>query len=190
MTAMQFALRHIAGTRSRAGTMLGLAAAAGAFAAAATTSTSATARADDFTVIIDDIQADVVDGQSAFATAAAGFGGGDVPGGLAAFLDGVDDDFVAVPYNLDIGTLDALSNQPVAASLPFNGLGAPTSFADAVLDAEQSVISGRSDFSEAATLLSQGDYAGAGELDALGSIFTIDVPVDQLLVGAVEAIGL
>jgi hypothetical protein len=186
---VQLTNRPAAGTGSRTGTVIGLAAAAIAFATAAMMATSATARADDFTVIIDDIQADLVDGQSAFSTAAAAFSGNDVPGGLAAFLDGVDDDFVAVPYNLDIGTLDALTNQPVVASLPFNGLGAPTDFADAVLDAEQSISSGQSEFSEAATLLSQGDYAGAAELDALGSIFTFDVPADQLLVGAVEALG-
>jgi hypothetical protein len=38
--------------------------------------------------------------------------------------------------------------------------------------------------------LAGGDYAAAVADEAFGSIFTLDLPVEQLAIGAVEALGI
>ena len=65
----------------------------------------------------------------------------------------------------------------------------PTDFSDAVSNAQAAFAEGEAYFANAATELSAGDYGGAAELDALGSIFTLDIPAQELLIGGVEALG-
>jgi len=114
--------------RSRA-VLVGLGAAVGAFAAAAIISatTAPTARVDDLTDIINDVDAELAAGHTAFADASADFAGGTsgVPAGLAAFFEGVDDDLFGVPDDLNVGTVDALTNQPVIGSDVFDFLITP-----------------------------------------------------------------
>ncbi len=57
----------------------------------------------------------------------ADFDAGDVNDGLAQFLSGVDNDLIAAPDNLYIGTLDLLTNEPIADSLDV-GLFSESSF--------------------------------------------------------------
>src|ERR1700733_9618197 len=104
--------------RPRPGVLVGLAAAAGAFGAAATLSATAapTARADDFTDVINAVDGDYADGQAAFTTALTDFSSNELGNGLAAFFSGVNDDALSAPNNLLIGTVDLLTNQAVSGS--------------------------------------------------------------------------
>src|ERR1700677_2547620 len=74
--------------RSRVGMLIGLGAAAGAFGAAAIMSadTAPTARADDFTDVINAVDAAYSSGQIEFGIADTDFGGSNINDGLAAFF--------------------------------------------------------------------------------------------------------
>jgi hypothetical protein len=172
--------------RSRAATLIGVAAAAGTFGIAAmmSTATAPTARADDFTDVINSVDADFSAGQEDFSTAFTDFGGSDVNGGLAAFLSGVDNDLVAAPDNLYVGSLDLLANDPVVSPF-FIGLPSETSFASGLSEAESIFTTGQNYFAEAATDLSSGDYTLAAELDSLGSLY--DIASLQILLEGVVA---
>jgi hypothetical protein len=179
--------------RSRTGVLVGLAAAAGAFGVAAMISaaTAPTARADDFTDIVNAVEAELAFGQAAFTTASTDFGSSDVTDGLQALVNGSYDDLLGAPDSLYIGTVEALTNETVISGgiLDFNVDPPPTDFADAVSNAQAAFAEGEDYFANAATDLSAGDYGGAAELDAFGSIFTFDLPAQELLVGGVEALG-
>jgi hypothetical protein len=167
-------------TRSRTGILFGLTAAVGAFGAAAMMSaaTAPTARADDFTDVINAIDGDYAVGQTEFGIADTDFSGGDVNDGLAALFSGVDDDFVAAPSNLYVGTVDLLANDPVAGSLDV-GVPPESDFTTALALAETVFAVGQTDLTSAATDLSSGDYAGAAYLDSNASI--IDLAALQVL---------
>ena len=100
---------------SRTGVLVGLAAAAGAFGVAAMMSaaTAPTARADDFTDIVNGVEAELAYGQAAFTTAFTDFGSSDVTDGLQALVNGSYDDLVGAPDSLYIGTVEALTNETV-----------------------------------------------------------------------------
>jgi hypothetical protein len=170
--------------RSRSGILVGLAAAVGAFGAAAMMSaaTAPTARADDFTDFINAVDTDFAFAQGDFSVASADFDAGDVNAGLASFLSGVDNDFIAAPDNLYIGTVDLLTNEPVADSLDI-GLFSESSFSSGLADAQTLFAYGETDFTTAVADLSSGDYAGAADLGALGSFDDI-AGVQELLLGA------
>jgi hypothetical protein len=172
-------------TQSRSGILVGLAAAVGAFGAAAMMSaaTAPTARADDFTDVINSIDGDYADGQLAFTAALTDFSSSDFAGGLADLFEGVDDDTLAAPDNLFIGTVEVLTNETVDGSVPFVWT-VPSDFSDAVNVAESFVTGGESDFTLAASDFASGDYGAAAYLDAIGlNAITID-PLQELLLGA------
>jgi hypothetical protein len=173
---------------SRTSILVGFAAAAGAFSAAAmmSTATVATARADDFTDVINAVDGDYIAGQAAFATASADFGSNDFAAGVAQLLGGVDDDFVSAPDNLIVGTVEVLTGESVTPSSPFTFF-VPASFADALSEAQTLFAFGDTELGVAATDFAGGDYGGAAlyDLTALG-LFTF-VPVDYLLLGAAVA---
>jgi hypothetical protein len=187
-TAMQLSLRsHFA-----AGTVgvLGLDVAAGVFGAAAIMSAAAapTARADDFTDIINAVDGDFTAGQADFSSAITYFGSGDPSDGLAQLLNGVNDDLISPGDNLFIGTVDALTNQPVEASLAF-GLGPVGNFADAVNELPS--LSNYADlyFSDAATAFAASDFATAAYDSSIGALYTFDLPWETLLQGAADSLG-
>jgi hypothetical protein len=173
--------------RSRSGILVGLAAAVGAFGAAAMMSaaTAPTARADDFTDVINAVDTDLTFAQADFTEASGNFSAGDVNVGLAQFLSGVDNDFIAAPDNLYIGTVDLLTNEPVADSIEI-GLYPESDFTSGLADAHTLFADGETDFTTAVTDLSSGDYAGAADLGALGSFDDI-AGVQELLEGVVAS---
>lgn len=176
--------------RSRSGILVGFAAAAGAFGAAAMMSATAapTARADDTTLIIDAINGDFAAGQADFAHAFTDFGSGDFVSGLAYTFDGMDQDSVAAPDNLLLGTVQALEGDPITSSLFLGELSAPDSFADASQEAQILFNEGQGLLSNAAIALAAGDY-GAGTYEELvGSAYAYVLPVQELLLGAAVAI--
>jgi hypothetical protein len=179
MTAMQGDMR------SRGGVLIGLAATVGAFGAAAmmSTTTAPTARADAYSDIIASIDGDYALGQADFTTAATYFGS-NLPVAVALLLDGVNEDSVAAPDNLLVGTVEALTNEPIATDISVS-LAVPTDFADGVTDAQTIISQGESLLSDVAPLLSSGQDGGAVYYDLLGSESLSVFPLEELLLGAV-----
>jgi hypothetical protein len=170
--------------RSRAATLIGVAAAAGAFGVAAIVST-ATARADDFTDIITAVEADLTLGQGDFSVAATDFGSSEFTDGLAALLSGVDEDFEGVPDNLIVGSVDLLTNEQVVGTTTIE-VGSEPDFASGLADAENFFAIAGPEFSTAATDLSSGDYADAVDFYFFGSILDVS-GLEELLLGTVAS---
>ena len=147
------------------------------------TTTAPTARADAYSDIIASIDGDYALGQTDFTTAATYFGS-NLPVGLALLFDGVDEDFVAAPDNLLVGTVEALTNEPIATDVTV-GLPVPTDFADAVTNAQTIISAGESQLSDVAALLSSGQDGSAVYYDLLGSEALSVLPLEELLLGAV-----
>ncbi len=171
--------------RSRGAALVGLGAAARAFGVAAmlSTTTASTARADDFTDIINAVDGDYTDGQTPFTTAFTDFGGNELGPGLAAFFNGLDDDSLSGPDNLATWTVEALTNESVTSSMRWANV-APANFAAAVSEAQLDISAGETDLSEAATALSSGDYGLAALADTVGSDYLSVVPLEELLMVA------
>jgi hypothetical protein len=172
-------------TQARSRMLVGLAATAGAFGVAAmlSTTTAPTARADAYTDIIASIDGDYALGQTDFTTAAT-YLGSNLPVGLALLLDGADEDSVLAPDNLLVGTVEALTNEPIATEITV-GLPVPTDFADAVTNAQTLISDGESLLSDVAPFLSAGEYGSAVYSDLLGSEALSLFPLEELLLGAV-----
>jgi hypothetical protein len=172
-------------TQARSRMLIGLAATVGAFGAAAMLSaaTAPTARADAYSDIIASIDGDYALGQTDFTTAAT-YLGSNLPVGLALLLDGADEDSVLAPDNLLVGTVEALTNEPIATDITA-GLPVPTDFADAVTNAQALISQGESQLSDVAPLLSAGEYGSAVYYDLTGSELVSVFPLEELLLGAV-----
>jgi hypothetical protein len=172
-------------TRSRTGVLVGLAAAVGAFGAAAmmSASTAPTAHADDFTDIINAVDADYAAGQTAFTTALTDFSSDDLGNGLSAFFTGVNDDALSAPNNLLIGTVELLTNESVNGAIPWS-LPDVGDLSGAETLAQESFAMGESEFTSAATDFADGLYG----LTAFNDLFGVDdafvVPLEDLLMGS------
>jgi hypothetical protein len=192
MTAMQPIPRF----RVTAHVLIGMVIAAGAFGAAATMSaaTAPTARADDLTYTVEGIEAELADGQAAFGTAASDFGGNDALGGVAFALYGLDDDLLGTSATAETGAVAELTDFPAtgleAGLFDFNNYTVPTSFSQALLDAQVEFNVGAGYLDDVASALSAGEYAQAVYDDAAGSIYGFDVPAEFLLIGALGSLGL
>jgi len=182
------------GNKGSRGVLVALAATGGALGAAAMMSaaTAPTARADDFTEIIANVETIEGYGQAAFSAADVEFASNNVPLGLAGLFDGTYDDTVGVQDEISIGTLAALGGgmPPAPTSLDFNSVPFPTSYADAVTDAQSDYATAATAFTAAVTDLSGGDYGGFVLESATVPVYAFDLPVEQLFIGAVEALGL
>jgi hypothetical protein len=171
--------------RSRAATLIGVAAAAGAFGVAAMMSaaTAPTARADDFTDVINAVDLDYSEGTAALGQASTDFSGGNFADGLALLFDGVDDDSVVAPENFLIGTGELLTNESVDVTTSY-AWPLPSDFSDAVSAVEGYFTDASSLFTSGATALAGGDYGDALMDYAYGlNVLTVD-PVQELLPGA------
>jgi hypothetical protein len=171
--------------RARSRMSVGLAATAGAFGAAAMMSGAAApaAHADAITDIITAVDGDYTYGQTAFTTAASEFGINQFPTGLAALFDGVDDDSLSVTNNIAVGTVEALTNEPVASSLPVI-FDVPTSYADALSEAQNIFTLGEGFLTDGATFVADGDYGSAAYEYLSGADYLTIYPLQELLLGA------
>jgi hypothetical protein len=176
--------------QSRAGLLVGLVAAGSAFAAAVTLSAAGapTARADDFTDVINVVDADLMVGQTDFSNALLDFSSAEIPNGLATLFSGTDTDLLGVPEDLLVGTTAVLTGQSVPGGLSF-AIAAPTSFADAVSAAQNAVTTGEGFLNEAATLFGGGEYLSGLYDSAVGSDY-LALPLEYFFIGSVEALGL
>lgn len=172
---------------SRRKTLVGLGAAASAFGAAAMMSAAAApaARADAFTDIINAVDVDLAAGQTAFTTAFTDFGSNLVPNGLAEFFSGVNDDLIAAPDSVFIGGVEALTGEPVVGAGPLP-VTLPANFATAVTDDQTLLLVAQGLFADAATAFSSGEFGTAATDSAGGSALSFDIPVELLILGAVN----
>jgi hypothetical protein len=171
--------------RSRAATLIGVAAAAGAFGVAAmmSSATAPTARADDFTDIIAAVDSDFTAGQGDFTTAVADFDSNEFAPGLTTFFEGLDADILTAPNNLALGTVEALQGETLSFTFPF-ALTTPATFADALTVAQGDVVQGEADLASVATFLGGGSYDTAA-LELLTGTEAVSVlPLEELLLGA------
>jgi hypothetical protein len=187
---MQSELRSHAAMRSRAGVLVGLAAAAGAFGVAAIMSaaTAPTARADDYTELINSLNEDYGFGQTAFTAASADFAGSDFSGGLAAFFSGVNDDVLSPSDDVLIATADVLSGEPFGAGAIAWNIGAEPDFAHALSDAQFFFTEGQSFYSTAASDLTSGDYSDAAAFDGYGLDYSAILPLEALILGGAASL--
>lgn len=171
--------------------LVGLAAAIGAFGAAVMTSaaTAQTARADDFTDIIANVDTDLAAGQSEFGFAATDLGSGHLVSGTSELLAALDDDLVSAPYSVVLGSVDAVTNQPIAGFDPVLVI-APPSFADALTYVAEDFGVAQTYASEALTALAGGEYATAVSDDLYGSLWAAVFPDETLLLGGMVSLGL
>ncbi len=171
---------------------VGLTAAAGAFAVATMMSaaTAPTARADDFSEIIADIQAEETAASTAFATASTDFTNNDPGDGLTQLFIGLDDDLVGVPNDLQVGTVDALSNATVIPASDFEFTFAnPVTSTAAVTEAQGFYTEG-TNLATTIASLPPTDYADTALDNALSSFYQWIVPDQILLIGELESLGL
>jgi hypothetical protein len=178
-------------TRSRFGVLVGLSAAAGAFGVAAmmSTTTAPTARADDFTEVVNTIEGVVASTQADFTDASAAFGSNDVTDGLTYLLDGTNSYLVGVPDDLLVGAVDVVTNDPVQLPVDYFAITPPTDFSDALGDAQTDFTGGLTELSNGAEDIFSGDLGYGSYVETYGSIFAFVIPADDLLIGAVEALG-
>ena len=171
--------------------VVGLGAAVGAFGAAAMMSAAAapTARADDFTEIIANVQTDLTAGQSEFGFAETDFASNNLISGTAELLSALDDDFVSAPDSVLLGTVEALTNEPVTGFNP-DFVGPPANFADALTDVQAQFAVAQTLSSEAATALAGGDYGNAVGDELESSLFSTVFPAETLLLGGLISLGL
>lgn len=165
--------------------MLGLGVTVGAFAVATTMSaaTAPTARADDYSAIIADIQAEETAAATAFATSSTDFANGDSPDGLTQLFIGMDDDLVGVPNTLEVGTVDVLTNATVipASDLEYS-FATPASLTASVTEANTFYTEGNTLATEIASLPST-DYADTALDNALSTIDQWILPDPIQLIG-------
>jgi hypothetical protein len=171
-------------TRSQIRIVIGLAAAAGAVGMAAMMSavTAPTARADDFSDVITNVDADYTDGTAALSTADTDFASNDFAGGLASLFAGEDDYGLAAPDDLFIGSTEVLTGESVTGPVPFTW-AVPASFADAESAVQSFISEGEGYFTSAASAFASGDYGDWAYDSAIGlNLFTVD-PIQELLLG-------
>jgi hypothetical protein len=117
-------------------------------------------------------------------TAFTDFGSGAFVPGLAEFFDGLDQDSLAAPDNLLLGTVEALEGDPITSTLFFNDLSDPGNFANASAEAQILFNDCEGLLANAAIALSARDY-GAGTYDELvGSAYAFVLPLEEVLLGA------
>jgi hypothetical protein len=166
--------------------LVGVAAAAGAFGAAVMMSaaTAPAARADDFTDVINSVDFDYSQGQTALTTAFTDFSSSDLASGLAALFSWTNDDGLNAPNDLLVGTVAVLTNESLGPSAPFD-FELPTDFSDAITLAESAFTQGANDLmTSAPNYLSFGDYSSAVYEYLSGADFSTIVPIEELLLGA------
>jgi hypothetical protein len=170
---------------ARSRMLVGLAAAAGAFGAAAMMSAAAApvAHADAITDIVNAVEGDYADGQTAFGAALSEFEINAFPTGLAALFDGVDDDSLAVTNNIAVGTVEALTNETQAGSLGPIIFDVPTSFADASSQAQTIFADGEGFLTDASTFFAAGEYGSAAYEDLTALDYLTVYPLQELLLG-------
>lgn len=83
------------------------------------------ANADPISQIIGDVGIEIGQGNAEFPVAGTDFAAGHLAQGVADIFGGADAYLLGVPDSVIIGGIQALTGEPVNATLPFGGIGAP-----------------------------------------------------------------
>jgi hypothetical protein len=170
---------------SRTRILTGLTAAAVAFGVAVglAAGTAPAAHADLYDDMIDVINWNLSHGQTAFELATADFGAGEATPGLAALIDGLNDDFHLAPQNVSLGILDTLTNEPFSGERMYYLLTVPTDFAQAEILAHDYVSYATGDLINASNYFAVGDYGLTAYFDFSAFNDGVVVPAEYLLLG-------
>ena len=176
--------------RSRA-VLVGLSAAAGAFAAAAIMSaaTAPTARADDYSTILADIEATEADAATAFTNASADFASNDPSGGLTQLFIGLDDDVVGVPDELEVGLTDASTDSTLFPATSFDFTFANPETLTAATTEAQGFYTEGSNLATTIASLPATDYGTIALDNALSTADQWILPGQIELIGALASLG-
>jgi hypothetical protein len=168
-------------------TLLGLVAAAGAIAMMSAQSTP-TAHADEISDLFSAVEGNLTAAQADYAAAFSDFSGADVGQGLAALLNGIDNDFVGAPEMLTLGTVEALENESISPGVFTFDAAAPPDFTTALLSVESFATESAAVLKDALTFFSAGDYVD-GTYDTLLALdYTGVLAPNELLLGSVESL--
>jgi hypothetical protein len=167
--------------RSRTGLLTSVATAVSAFGAAATM-TTATARADDFTDVINAVDSDFLYGQEDFASAVDAFGDNEPAVFAANIFEAVDNDFISAPANLIGGSVELLDGESVTGPENFT-LSIPSDFAESLTNAAGWLSDAQTTLEDGANLFAAGDYGEALIDDLFGADYATVFPLENLLMG-------
>lgn len=146
------------------------------------------AHADDFTDIIDNLQTTMGVAQTDFSNAYADFSTGisGVPDGLEQLAGAENNDLVFTDADLVVGSLNALTNEPVEGPFTFAVQPAPINLMEALTEVQSLSMIGQLTVDGIATELANGHLADAAYLGLLGAFASSDLPVEQLLIGGID----
>jgi hypothetical protein len=175
--------------KPRAATLIGVAAAAGAIGVAAMISaaTAPTARADDFSELVNDLNLDYSYGQTAFTTAFADFSSDQFVPGIERLLSGVDDYTLSADNTLLIGAAEVLQGDPINSTESF-GFIIPASYADAVTTAQSFFTGAETDLGLVASEFASGNYVNGTVEVTLALDYSSILPLEELLLGALASL--
>jgi hypothetical protein len=170
--------------------LVGLSAAAAALGASAimSSTTAPAARADDYSTIVADVQAEEALALTAFTAAGTDFASGDFNDGLTQLYIGLDDDLVGVPDELQVGTIDALTNSTLFPANDFAfSFATPANFAAGVAEAQSFYTAGNA-LATTIVGLPANDYADTALDNALSTFDQWIVPDQIMAIANFEAL--
>jgi hypothetical protein len=148
------------------------------------------AQADAFTEILADVQGDFAAGQAEFSAALTDFSHGlsGVPDGLTAYFTGLNDYEVLPSDQLLLGEVEALAGQPID-DLSIPALGPPPlDLATGIADAQAYSQFAEGFLANAAVLFETGDLVDAVGNYITGTFFSLNAPVDEVLIGGLDQV--
>jgi hypothetical protein len=151
----------LTGGRRQGGIAVGIGAAAGGMLIAAMSqlATAPSAHADVVSDVVDDIQASLATGESAFSQGATDFATGDAFDGVVLDVFGTDDILLAPSQDVTLVGFDGLSGLTEPQAISF-GLGIiPTNLSDGLQDAQNFILEGQGEFANAATEFANNQFA-------------------------------
>jgi hypothetical protein len=151
--------------RRQGGIAVGLGAAVGGMLIAAMSqlATAPSAHADVVSDVVNDIQASIAIGESAFSQGASDFATGDAFDGLVFDVFGTDDILLAPSEDVTLVGFDGLSGLTEPQAVSF-GLGIiPTDLSDGLQDAQNFILEGQGEFANAATEFANNQFASGLE---------------------------
>jgi len=171
--------------------LTGLGAAAGAVATAALMSAAGTptARADDFSDIINVVDEDLATGQADVTAAFSYFADAQPVQGIAALLSSLNMDSVSTSDNFLAGSVALLTNGTVPNELDLS-VADPGTFAGAVTVAQLDISIAQTIAGGLPDLLARGDYTTFTFDSLIASDFAGLLPADVLLLGGLDSLGI
>jgi hypothetical protein len=169
--------------------LIGLGAAAAAFGVAAMMSavSAPTARADDYSDIIAQVESDFSDGSTAFTAAEASFASNPETG-LEYLFAGINDDFLSAPQDFLVGSSEAANNLTLAFPGGEWGFDPVASITAGFNDAAGDLSSASSFATQVGEELAAGDYGYAAYEGVLAADYSTIVPLEEILLGAVGSL--